>query len=350
MSVFMNTQTSPSGKEPVGARTEQRPRFLQQANAKGDSTKKILDFLEDIRAQDADDKMAPSEFQEGSPLEILAMKWRAYIDGREKAADTRVFTRSLLASTSKRDVELVRRLDEVLASQELRKHSPKIAASASHSAPYTKPHGNAKPQEPEFHSTWSLDKREPRLVVHNHKKPWTSSSCPGKYESTDGDNAFHRVWLTDPGPRGRWNRERKKQFYDTQLKQQSLPPYDEKFCRQDSMTKYWTHLLDGGLTAGGQKEKLNYVHRGPNTGGTHFYLGKFDNVKHSQYRCKQNFKDGKKREIARDERAAFDFCLHDDMVLAEYKTDLYNTHASFDINRPKNTMSCPQLGADFMRG
>jgi hypothetical protein len=294
--------------------------------------------------------MQPTNFPEGSPLHILSEKWRMYADGRDKA-DTRIFVRQMMVSQTKRDVELLRKLPAALKSVEARKHTLKVGASGSHAHPYTRPHGNAKAQEPDFHSTLNLDKREPRMVMHPHKQPWTSSSCPGKYESPEGGNAFHRVWLTDCGPRGRWNRDRKKQFYATQQKQFDQPPTDEKFCKKEGNLKQWTHLLDSGITAGGQKEKLNYNYRGPNTACTHFYLGKFDNVKHSQYRWKHGFLNGRKREIARDDRQAFDFCLHDDMVEMEYKSDLYLTHASYDLNRPKNTRSCPQLGADFiMRG
>lgn len=228
----------------------------------------------------------------------------------------------------------------------------KLGASSSALKPYSKENGNALPQEPSFHGQWSLDKRRPRTVQHPHARPWSVSSCPGKHESPEGVNVFHRVWLTDSGQRGRWNRARKGEYYDQQDNDLlSKKPFDEKACRQSGNYKFWTHLIDGGLKSGGQDEKLDYYYRGPNTGTTHFYVGKYANVKHCQRILSTGFKDPQteeRRDLSRDKRAPFDNRVRDDMINTNHEADKYYSTASYDLFRPKNTWSCPQLGADFV--
>lgn len=227
----------------------------------------------------------------------------------------------------------------------------KEAAHASSKDPYCRPHGNALPQEPPFHGTWSLDGQK-RQVQHPHPRPWSFSSCPGKKESPEGANAFHRVWLVETGQRGRWNKERKKEFYAKQDQElMSKVPHDELFCRGDSNYKFWTHLLEGGIKAGGQKEKLDYSYRGPNTTSDHFYLGRYDSVRHVQRILKTGYKDpvtGESRGLQQDTRPAFDNRLHDDNVRRNEQETQWARDSSLDVLRPSNTRSCPQLGADYV--
>eukprot|EP00933_Yihiella_yeosuensis_P037367 TRINITY_DN3126_c0_g4_i1.p1 TRINITY_DN3126_c0_g4~~TRINITY_DN3126_c0_g4_i1.p1 ORF type:complete len:276 (-),score=34.77 TRINITY_DN3126_c0_g4_i1:549-1376(-) len=238
--------------------------------------------------------------------------------------------------------------------QKTLKADTKLAAHSSERKPYTKPHGDTQPQEPGYHRTWCLDKKHPHLVQHPHPKPWSNSSCPGKRESKEGLNHFHRVWLQDtPAERGRWNKQRKKDFYTTQDKElYEKIPHDQKFCKSDSNYKFWTHLKNGGLQAGGQEEKLDYTYKGPNTSSAHFYVGKFDNVRHVQRIVQTGFKDritGKSRELHADKRTMFDNRLHDDMIKTNDEELKWAKQSSFDQFRPAHTMSCPQLGADFVK-
>lgn len=233
------------------------------------------------------------------------------------------------------------------------KASGKLTTSASFSTPYSKPHGNSLPQEPSFHRSWSMDKKTLHLVQHPHQKPWTSSTCPGKFESPEGVNQFHRVWLTDTSTRGRWNKARKEAFYakqDSEL--MAKIPHDQKFSKSDSNYKFWTHLKDGGVKAGGQDEKLDYTYQGPNRTSAHFYVGKFENVRHVQRILKTGFKDaetGESRELHRDTRSAFDNRLHDDMVRYDDECTRSSVQANLDCFRPRNTWSLPQLGADYVK-
>ena len=229
--------------------------------------------------------------------------------------------------------------------------SPKHATLASHPRPFTKVHGNATVQERPFHRSWSLNKKDLHFVSHPHPKPWSHSSCPGKKETPEGQNVFHRVWLTDVGGRGRWNRHKKKDFYEKQDRDmQSKLPHDQKFCNTDTHYKFWTHLRDGGVTAGGQ-EKLDYGYRGPASTKQHFYLGKFENVKHYQRIVQTGFVDQltkQYKELHVDTRDEFDSRLKDDMIAHNEAELQWAKKSSFDLFRPKNTLSCPHLGADFV--
>ena len=131
---------------------------------------------------------------------------------------------------------------------------------------------------------------------------------------------------------------------------QSKLPHDLKFCNTDTHYKFWTHLLDGGVTAGGQ-EKLDYGYRGPASTKQHFYLGKFENVKHYQRIVQTGFVDQKTKqykELHVDTRDEFDSRLKDDMIAHNEAELLWAKKSSFDLFRPKNTISCPHLGADFV--
>lgn len=229
--------------------------------------------------------------------------------------------------------------------------SGKFAAMATNPKPYCKNHGDTLPQEPPFHRLWNLDKKKPAMVQHPHPKPWSMSNCPGKKESPEGINPYHRVWMMETGQRGRWNKERKEEFYKKQdTEQMKKVPYDHKMFRSDSNYKLWTHLVDGGMKAGGQ-EKLDYTYRGPNSGTIHFYLGKYENVKHAQRIVKSGWREPhteERRELHRDTRPRFDNRLIDDVIRTTDEADKGLLQASFDVTRPLHTMSLPQLGADYV--
>lgn len=236
--------------------------------------------------------------------------------------------------------------------RELKDSSVSLGATGSFMKPYVRPHGNAQPQEPPFHNTWCMDKRKARLVSHPHPKPWSLSCQPGKKESPEGENVYHRVWLMETGERGRWNKARKEAFYKKQDAELSAKiPNDEKFCSKEGNYKFWTHLQDEGLRAGGQAEKLDYMYNGPNTNKTHFYIGKFDNVRHCQRILRTGWKDPhteKSKELHKDTREPFDNRLHDDIILRDHLEFKRLAQLTFDTMRPRNTRSCPQLGADFV--
>lgn len=241
-----------------------------------------------------------------------------------------------------------------------------LHASSSLQKPFARHHGNGKPQETAHHRKWVLPKCPPNvnptdkyggkqvMVQHPHAQTWSSSSCPGKRQSLEGTNTFHRVWMQECSPdRPRWNRERKKEFYDKQEKElYAKKPHDDQFNTSESNYKFWTHLQEGGVKAGGQEEKLDYTYRGPNTGTTHFYKGKYDNVRHVQRIVKTGWKDPKtekKRELHADTRPMFDNRLNDDVVAWREKQDKQDRNVGWDLFRPANTMSCPQLGADHCK-
>lgn len=233
------------------------------------------------------------------------------------------------------------------ATQENLGKSGKLAAAAENEAPYTKPHGNARPQEPSFHRRWGSK----QAVDHPHEKPWSISSCPGKRESPEGTNRYHRVWLLDTSTqRPRWNRERKREYYAKQDQDlMSKVPHDE-CCFRGNQTnhKLWTHLVDGGEKGGGQQEKLDYQHKGPNSNNGHIYKGKFSNVKHSQKILRRRGDGSRRTGLSVDRRPKFDTRMHDDIARATVEKVKWEAQSAFDTHRPKNTMSCPQLGADFV--
>jgi len=229
------------------------------------------------------------------------------------------------------------------------------AGSTGSTKPYTRLNGNAKPQEPEHHKSWCLNKKDgPTKVQHPHTQSWSNSGAPGKYQSPPAQNPFHRVWLTDCGPRGRWNRDRKKEFYGKQEQLlDSLQPHDDIFSKGYGNYKQWTHLNEHGTKPGGQKEKLDYKYRGANTATSHFYIGKYDNVKHAQRIVRTGHLDkatGKPAEFAVDTRPEFDCRLLDDMIKRNYEEQMWALESCWDIHKPSNTASCPQLGADWMSG
>lgn len=246
----------------------------------------------------------------------------------------------------------------------------KFAASATNPKPEYKAHGNCKPQEPAYATPWALNPKSegPRLVKHIHEKPWTFSSAPGKRESPEGLNSFHRVWLTDGDNnkgRHRWNRQRKKEYYqkqDTELMEKV--PTMERFNKSGAHYVTWSHLLDGGTRAGGQEQKLDYSYCGwsrkmseikdkPSRPTEHFYIGKYaahyDGVQHVQRIVKTGSLDatGRRDELQRDTRSSFDNRLKDDMIRANDAQDIWAAESSYDCLRPTATASCPQLGADW---
>jgi hypothetical protein len=223
--------------------------------------------------------------------------------------------------------------------------------------PYSRNHGNTKPQEPAFMSTLPAWKKPKRMATHAHaQRPWTVSCAPGKRENAALANRYNRVWATDSQTQGRWNRIRKKEHYDKQDNEMmSKKPHDEKFAVATNR-KYWTHLEGAGTKTGGF-DKLEVVP--PRSTGLHLksglYKGKFDNVRHTQVICVKKKDDlslnsqslAKQKVYAVDRRRAFDNRLHDDVLLAQKLEDAKSLEISFDLFRPKNTLSCPQLGVDF---
>jgi len=243
---------------------------------------------------------------------------------------------------------------------------------AGDTAPY-KIHlnGNTKPQEPPYlHRRPSGSKLEPRMVNHLHEKPWSISPAPGRKENPYHTNPYHRVWLSDAGRQGRvydgtdasadlgaprrWNRERKSEHYrQYEAELNALKPHDEQFALPTHV-KFWTHLNDKGVHAGGQ-EKLEYAPPRKPLTGRHIkgglYMGKFSNVQHAQLILKTGRKNkaGQPEEWEVDSRPMFDNRLHDDQVRYNDEKDRFCARVSYDFFRPHNTRSCPQMGSEYMQ-
>merc|ERR1719161_3451882 len=208
-------------------------------------------------------------------------------------------------------------------------------------SPYIHPSGNSKPAEPFF-----LQRRPshggggpPRKAGHIHTRPWTCSTAPGKRENPHQENVFHRIWISDCGVSGRpltspaiefaseplqlsksgrlydsrgyikydakaiqrgiseprrWTRASKKEFYDNYAEDlASRKSHDETFAVGVNK-KFWTHLLNGGISAGGHLEKLDTAPK--RSTGHHLksglYKGKFSNVQHKQMIFRDRRKTG----------------------------------------------------------
>lgn len=262
---------------------------------------------------------------------------------------------------------------------------------------YVHPHGNTKPGEPSFlQRRPSTSLNEPRKAGHIHPRPWTTCPAPGKKENPHQENIYYRTWMSDcgvsgrplapsakefpsdmsrvkPSPHGtrlydfralkraeseprRWTRERKKEFYAlAQEELMSSKCADEMFA-VGANAKMWTHLLDHGVTRGGQAEKVDVCPKRKT--GQHcksgIYKGKFENVRHSQVIFRSRRKTtgnarGKEAEDWQvDTRAPFDTRVKDDMIQTNFETDQDFAVSSFDLQRPTNTRSCPQMGAEWM--
>jgi len=116
--------------------------------------------------------------------------------------------------------------------------------------------------------------------------------------------------------------------------------------------KFWTHLMNNGVTAGGNEEKLDPTPK-RKTGlhlKTCIYKGRFANVQHSQViLCRRRKHDGKHPEDHQlDTRPSFDCRLKDDIIRQTHEDDKELTCGSFDVSRPVHTRSCPQMGAEWM--
>merc|ERR1719447_85879 len=114
--------------------------------------------------------------------------------------------------------------------------------------------------------------------------------------------------------------------------------------------KYWTHLEEGGRKQGGQ-HKVELVPE--RFTGLHLksglYKGAFKNIKHAQLINKTTKSgDGIRFDWRNDKRIMFDNRLTDDAIRAYEQADRTLCKANFDCLRPANTLSCPQLGADFV--
>lgn len=261
-------------------------------------------------------------------------------------------------------------------------------------AVYIHPSGNSKPAEPLFLQRRPSNSREaPRQAGHIHPRPWTTCPAPGRKEHPYQESKFHRTWMSDCGVSGRplapatrddagksrdnfenhgeaprhfdaraelreqgearrWTRARKKEHYakyDQEMADAKCS--DERFA-VGTNAKMWTHLLNGGVTPGGQLEKLDAAPS--RKSGLHLksgiYKGKFANVQHSQVilraRRGQKTKDSEERVV--DTRPQFDNRLKDDMIRQNDKTDVELAAGAFDLIRPLYTRSCPQMGAEWM--
>lgn len=223
--------------------------------------------------------------------------------------------------------------------------------------------GNTKPQEPAYLLRRPSGVKEPpRMAGNIHAKPWCCSIAPGKKENPHHSNPYHRVWTQDAGLQGmpyddespemprRWTGRKKKEYYDKYMQSLlSRKPHDEMFGIK-SNHRYWTHLLNGGTHPGGL-EKLDPIpdkKGGPYSYG-HLYAGKFSNIQHQQLICKAVPKNAKGESAwAIDNRRKFDNRLKDDMVRFNDDRDRSLAQMNYDIYRPVNTRSCPQMGAEYM--
>jgi hypothetical protein len=226
--------------------------------------------------------------------------------------------------------------------------------------------GNTKPQEPAFlRRRPSGIKDPPRMAANIHAKPWSCSTAPGKKENPHHSNPYHRVWLQDAGLLGmpfddespemsmprRWNRQRKKEYYDKYLECLNSRKCHNEMFGVKANHMYWTHLVNGGTHPGGQ-EKLDPVpdKKSGSYSYGHLYAGKFSNIQHQQLICKHVPKGAKKDASAWaiDTRPKFDNRLKDDMVRFNDERDRLLAQMNYDIYRPVNTRSCPQMGAEYM--
>lgn len=277
-------------------------------------------------------------------------------------------------------------------------HSPDKASQdapkgASRAGGLIHPHGNAKPGEPAFLQRRPSKSREPpRKAGHAHMKPWSTCPAPGKKENPHLGNVFHRTWITDCGLPGRplasasiefasdsaklksvygarpydaaaarrqqdvprrWSSAQKKEHYDQcEADLNSLKCSDEMFAFGGN-AKMWTHLLNHGVTSGGQSEKLDV--NPLRKSGLHLksglYKGKFENVQHKQAILRTRRKHlgnpfAEDRQL--DNRMAFDCRLKDDIINFSAEVDKEMVQGSFELHRPSHTRSCPQMGAEWM--
>lgn len=149
----------------------------------------------------------------------------------------------------------------------------------------------------------------------------------------------------------RWNSARKKEHYDKAEEElMSLKCHDEMFANS-SNAKFWTHLINGGVTPGGQSEKLD-----PNPkrkSGLHLksglYKGRFENVQHKQVILRKSHKHGKYADDRQvDSRPKFDNRLKDDMIRRNDSNDRELAAAAYEVHCPSQTRSCTQMGAEWM--
>lgn len=208
--------------------------------------------------------------------------------------------------------------------------------------------GDAQPQQPDHYNDKSLTFTKSTLLKVPHPKPFHLGACPGKRESPQDQNIYHRVWMTDMGNAGsRWNRETKKEYYRQRDKKlYDGVPHDHMFATW-SNRKVWVHLNEGGAKPGGQ-EKLEVVP--PRSTGLHLkyglYKGKFEPVKHRQLIVNTGVKDddGNREDLAVDERPMFDMNLLDDMLDHNRKESEWAREASMDCFQSSHTASCPEMG------
>jgi len=150
----------------------------------------------------------------------------------------------------------------------------------------------------------------------------------------------------------RWTRTRKKDHYAKYDQEMIDSKCSDEMFAVGTNAKMWTHLLNQGVTPGGQLEKLDAAPS--RKSGLHLksgiYKGKFANVQHSQVilraRRGQRAKDLEERIV--DTRPQFDNRLKDDVIRQNAKTDVELAAGAFNLIRPLYTRSCPQMGAEWM--
>lgn len=276
---------------------------------------------------------------------------------------------------------------------------------ASHDSPkkprgqaYIHPSGNAKPGEPPFLQRRPSKSREaPRKAGHFHPRPWTTCPAPGKKENPHLESVFHRTWISDCGVSGRplahatkdfadpdktmkdedghprrfdaraevrshseprrWTRARKKEHYEKYEQELADATCHDEMFAVGTNAKMWTHLLNHGVTPGGQSEKLDAAPSRKT--GLHLksgiYKGKFANVQHSQVilRARRNRSQGtgSRKDLEErivDTRPQFDNRLKDDMMRRNDMTDKELASGAYEFMRPSYTRSCAQMGAEWM--
>lgn len=212
---------------------------------------------------------------------------------------------------------------------------------------YNKTHGDAAPQQTDHYGPrQSFGKSNLTSLKNLHPRPFHSGPCPGKREVVDDESrqsVFRRIWEANNGRHGKWSRAKKEKFYAQQDEALfSSKSHDEKFAVQ-SNRKVWVHLLMGGAAPGGQDKLLTEP---PRKTGLHLkhgmYAGRFENVKHKQVICCRKKRNG--MELAVDDRPPLDMNLKDDMILRNYREDLFLQDAACDLFRQANTSSCPEMG------
>lgn len=268
------------------------------------------------------------------------------------ATDASVLARGQANDRRRQALKVPYRLDESSVQSPVSASSSRTAGSPG-LQPRLTAHGKA--QEPSRVATRTVDRTQ--RVAGIYQKPWSGSCQPGHKEDETASNPYHRVWITDSAhvdKAAKWNRQTLTQHYQEKDKAFfALRPHDELHAKGTNM-KFWTHLNGEGVSPGGIEKLELHPPRGT---GLHLkgglYSGKFEQVKHAQlcFRSRPaTAPDWEKfPELQKDKRPMFDNRLKDDMVRANEETLRQMAQSSFDLMRPSNTRSSPQLGGTLNR-